>query len=139
MLRLAGSQHGRVPALLTLIILLILGGVGYTLWRAVPVYLGAWEVDSVLAAQVAQVYRINRLSEPRRSDAERALVDETRSKITALGIDDPDLAVSLDYQGESVTMRCDYRVEVRHPVLLRPTQLNMHRTASTDLHGLAWE
>lgn len=139
MLRLAGSQHGRVPALLTLIILLILGGVGYTLWRVVPVYLGGWEVDSVLASQVAQVYRINRLSEPRRGDAERALVDETRSKITALGIDDPDLAVSLDYQGESVTMRCDYRVEVRHPVLLRPTQFSMHRTASTDLHGLAWE
>ena len=138
-MRLVRSQHGRVSILLTLIILLILGSLGYTVWRFVPVYLGAWEVDSVLATQVAQVYRINRLNEPRRSEAEHTLVDETRTKIEALGISDPELAVTLDYQGESVLMRCDYRIELRHPFLLRPTQLQMHRSAKSDLRSLAWE
>ena len=134
----AARSGGRVTAS-ALLTLVVLGAVGYAGFVLFPIWLTSWQVDRVLADGAARSYRVSRQSEPARTDEERELVAEMRRRIAALGVDDPQLAVALEYRPQRAEMRADYRVIIHHPLSIPPSVLAMHRRAAADLARVDWD
>lgn len=123
----------------TLLLILVFAAGGYWVWKFFPHYFRAWQVDHILADGASQSYKISRMTEPLQSRSRTELVETMRTKINALGIEDPDLAVGLDFQGELVTVTADYSVQVNHPVADKVTIMSMHRVANGDLKKVVWD
>ncbi|HZS41357.1 MAG TPA: hypothetical protein VFF06_31225 [Polyangia bacterium] len=133
------QQPRRLNAVSITLILLALGAC-YWFWRFFPAYFDGWTVDHVLKESAAAVYRTNRLSEPERSQELRALVDKTRADIIKkANVNDPELTVNLDIDGNLATFTADYRVVVTHPVTSRTTLLHFVKTQSSDIKAVSWK
>ena len=123
----------------TILLLLLLAGGAYGVWRFFPVYLTAWDVDSILSDGANRSYRLGQLGGRAREEAEQDLVENLRQQIVALGISDPAMVVSIEYLGTTVRVQCRYTAVVEHPFIHRTTRLPMHRTHSADVKRVKWE
>ena len=86
-----------------------------------------------------RTYKIQRLDEPMRSQERQKLVETMREKVVGLGVDDPEMSVDLEVEGEEVTVTCDYAVEVHHPVAEKISVIVMHRKSHGDLKRVDWD
>jgi hypothetical protein len=125
--------------IVSFIMLLAMAAAGYGVWKFFPVYFTAWQVDRVLSDGASQSYKINRMREPLQSKSKADLIEIIRRKVVALGVTDPDMTVSVDFDGTQANAVCDYTVVVNHPFGDKVTVLPMHRTATTDLKRVDWD
>lgn len=126
--------------LVSLMVVLGIGAIGYCVWKFFPVYFTAWQVDHVLADGGARAYKISRAPEPGKTREKETLVTDLRQKVVELGVRDPEMALTLDFIGtEYVDVRCAYRAIVIHPFIGRYTVLQMQRSAKTSLEKPKWE
>jgi hypothetical protein len=122
----------------TLILLAV--GFGYFMWRFFPYYLDAWTVDHVLRETATAVYRANRMNEPDRTTTLRQLLDKAKEDIRKqAGIQDPELTVGVDIEGDSALMSAEYSVVVTHPLVDRTTRLHFHREEKADIKRVDWD
>jgi hypothetical protein len=122
----------------TLLMLLGLAAGGYWFWKFFPVYYTGWQVDHLLSEAGAESYQVVRLGEGVR-EAKRAEIERsTRERIVALGVDDPDLRVTVELEPKLATVTADYEAVVQHPVAGKRTVLAMHRSEVTDLQRVKW-
>lgn len=122
------------------LLLVVVGGIGYSVWKVYPIYFTAWQIDHELADGGARAYKLSRIPEPSRSELKQKLVDDLRRKVVAYGVADPDMTLSLDFvAGTRVDVACDYLAVILHPVGGLFTILKMHRTASTSLTRTDWD
>src|SRR5437870_12563135 len=105
---------------------------GYWMWKFFPAWYTAWQVDSALADGAARTYQSAHLVEPNRSDMVREIERATRDRVVALGVDDPELALSLRVVERTAVASCDYTVVVQHPLVNKQSVMRFHRTAQAD-------
>ena len=122
----------------TFLMLLAGAGAGYWLWKFFPVYYTGWQVDHKLSEAGAETYQIARLPDPVRGERKAEIERQLRDKITALGVDDPELAVRIDLDGKTAAAYADYQVVVQHPIGNKQTVIVMHRQAVTDVKRIEW-
>ena len=119
---------------------LILAAVAYLGWRFAPVYFDAWTVEHTLREAANETYRVARIAEPARSQQLKVIVDKARADIVRLAnVDDPDLNVSLDLDGDVVAVAADYTVIVTHPYINKKTVLHFHKREKTSIKRVEWE
>jgi hypothetical protein len=113
---------------------------GYWMWRFFPAYFDAWTVDHVLLEGANSAYRASRLGEPARTNALHELVDKAKADIQKkANVEDPELTVGLDLDGDIATLTADYMVTVTHPVLSKVTQLHFHREEKANIKAVDWD
>jgi hypothetical protein len=118
----------------SLLLLLVLGGAGYGAWKFFPVYWQAWQVDKVLADGTTRAYYVAKIANGfEQAQAKERLIRDLRAEVVALGVRDPDMALGLSFSGDRVDLTCDYRAIVIHPVAQRFTVMPMHRLANGSL------
>jgi hypothetical protein len=122
----------------TLLLILGVAAGGYWLWKFLPVYYTAWQVDTALSDGTAQAYRIAKLPAGPRSTAKAEIERSVAAKVVALGVTDPKMAVRIDFTEHDAVAECDYKVEVRHAIVDETKVMEMHRTAATDLKRPDW-
>jgi hypothetical protein len=133
------GQPRRLNAVTAIMILIGLGA-GYWMWRFFPAYFDSWTVDHVLRETAAATYRLVRIAEPGRTRELKAMLDKARADIMRLGhVDDPDLLVNLNLDGDFATLSADYQVVVTHPIIHKTTTLHFHKVAQTSIKRVEWE
>lgn len=122
-----------------LLVVLVLGGAGYWVWKFFPHYFTAYQVDHVLAEGAAKSYRISLMRGLDLSRAKQALMDDMRKQVVGLGVVDPDMALEAVFEDGRVNVVCDYRAVIVHPMVGRFTVIKMHRTATESLKPPTYE
>jgi hypothetical protein len=125
--------------IVTFLMLVCLAGAGYWIWKFFPVYFTAWQVDHVLSDGASRAYKVNRLNEPARSQGKQDLVEDLRRKVVSMGILDPEMALEVELDGDTVYVTCDYSVVVQHPVKNKQTVMTLHRKVTGDLKRVDWD
>ena len=129
------------PRRLNFVTLLLCAGLaagGYWMWKFFPVYWTGWQVDHLLAEAGAETYQIARMQSPERERRKLQIEEQTRDKVAALGIDDPELKVAIAIEGDSATVTADYEAVVKHPIGGKQSVITLHRSAVTDLKRVRW-
>jgi len=124
--------------IVSFVLLLMMAGGGYWVWKFFPVYFTAWEVDHVLADGASASYKVSRQGEPLRSKSKQELIERMRKQVVELGVTDPEMTVDLEFDGETANVTCDYTVVVNHPVGDKVTVMEMHRAATADIKRVDW-
>jgi hypothetical protein len=122
-------------------LLLFLLGAGYCFWRFFPVYFDAWSVDHILKESALATYQMQRLGDHERIEQLKRIADEARAKIIRhVGIEDPELTVNLNVDGDRATLTADYKVVVTHPWFdNRTTTMHLHRAQSANIKFVKWD
>jgi predicted metal-dependent HD superfamily phosphohydrolase len=124
----------------TLTMMLIGLAAAYWVWRFFPAYFDGWTVDHILKESASRCYKISNLGEPERTKQLKALVDSTRADIIKQGnVQDPDLLVNLDIEGNSVVVSAEYNVPVLHPWINKTTLLRFRKSETADIKKVQWE
>jgi hypothetical protein len=124
----------------TIVLLIGMVAAGYWFWRFFPAYFDAWTVDHILKEAASKVYRANRMREPERTQELNGLLDKARSEMQhKASVNDPELLVNLDFDGNNATLTADYRVVITHPVISRTTLLHFVRRQTADIKTVSWE
>jgi hypothetical protein len=123
------------------LVLLLLGlAAGYWMWVFFPFYWDAWTVDHQLREGASQLYRLSFLAEPERSKQMRDLLKKVQADSIRLGkITDPEFDVTLEMEGDNVTMRGTYQVRVKHPIGNWVTVLHMDRQQKANTKKVQWD
>ena len=112
----------------------------YWLYVFFPIYWDAWTVDHQLRDGAAEVYNLNHISEPERTKQLQAMLKKVQDSCVRLAnITDPDFGVSLDLDGEDVTLRAEYDVPIVYPVGGWKSVAHMKRTAKANVKRVSWE
>jgi hypothetical protein len=137
------THYGQGPRRLnavSLFLVLIALAAGYWLWRFFPVYFDGWTVEHTLKDAASQTYRVARIAEPTRTQQLKAIVDKAREDIIKLGhVDDPDLTVNLELDGNDVAVTADYSVVVTHPGINKTTTVHFHKREKASVKRVEWE
>jgi hypothetical protein len=129
----------RINTVSIMLVLLALAA-GYLLWRFFPVYFDGWTVEHILKDAANQTYRVARIAEPERTKQLKLIVDKARAEIVRLGhVEDPDLTVDLDLDGNEVAVSAEYRVVVTHPGIDKTTTLHFHKHEKASVKRVEWE
>lgn len=130
----------KINAFSVSLVLLVLG-FAYWMWRFFPSYLDAWTVDHVLREVATQVYRANRIpNDTDKIEVIKELLDKAKSDIRKqAGINDPELTVSANIEGDTAFLYAEYTVQVTHPVVDKTTTLHFKREEKTDLKRVDWD
>ena len=128
---------GKGPSSLNLVSLTMALGLAasaYCAWKFFPVYFMAWQVDHVLADGAARAYPVSKVGDVvARGQSKNRLVEDLRREVVALGVNDPEMTLTLEMDSERVDVTCSYRAVIVHPVVSRFTMLRFHRVASGSL------
>jgi hypothetical protein len=137
------AEYGQAPRRLNAVsvtLLLIALGAGYGLWRFFPAYFDSWTVEHTLKDAANQTYAVARIAEPGRSKQLKVIADKARADIVRLGhVEDPDLEVNLDLDGNDVAVSADYTVVVTHPYINKTTTLHFHKREKANVKRVEWE
>ena len=137
------THYGQGPRRLnavSVVLVLIALAAGYWLWRFFPVYFDGWTVDHTLKEAASQTYSVAHVAEPGRTKQLKVIVDKAREDIVKLAhVDDPDLTVNLDLDGNDVAVTADYSVVVTHPGTHRTTTLHFHKREKANVKRVEWE
>lgn len=133
------KQPRRLNIVSLAMIALVCAGV-YWLYVFFPIYWDAWTVDHQLRNGAAEVYNLSHISEPERTRQLQAMLKKVQDSCVRLAkIADPEFAVSLDLDGEDVTLRAEYDVNVVHPIGGWKSVVHMKRTAKANVKRVSWE
>src|SRR4051812_40793092 len=116
----------------TLVFFLVVAAGGYWLWKFFPVHFTSWKVDNILDEGISRAYSLARRSSGDRARGENDLINEMRERIIKLGVDDPQLVVTIEHTGTKAYARAQYLVVIHHPVVDKTTVMTMDRSASTS-------
>ena len=124
----------------TVVMLLILAGVGYWIWRFFPFYFDGWSVDHILKETASAIYKANRLTEPGRTETLRELVEKAKLDIQKkANVTDPELVVGLEIEGIHAWVTADYHVTVTHPGISRTTTLHFQKKEDANIKTVNWD
>ena len=117
-------------------LVLALAAAGYFAWKWGPPYLQGWKVDSILHEGAASIPTIALQGDnATRTMREADLATKLRGQIQAVGIDDPNLRVTIRESGDSAYLDADWVVTISHPGNLHePTIEYFHREVVEPLH-----
>ena len=122
------------------LMLLGVAAAAYWFWKFFPSQFDAWTVDHILKEAASQVYKVNLLGEPARTENLREIVDKAKLQIQKrVGIRDPELLVNLNIDDQKATMSAEYSVKITHPYLERVTKMHYLREKSADIKFIKWE
>jgi hypothetical protein len=126
--------------LVSVTLILIVGGVAYWFWRFFPVYFDAWSVDHILKETANATYQTQKLYEAQRMEQLKVIADNARDRIVnRVGILDPELTVNLNIDGDLATVSADYSVVVTHPWVGKTTTMRLHRVQTANLKFVKWD
>lgn len=114
------------------LLLLAVGAAGvYGVARFGPALRMRWRASEIVGQAVYRLYRYSYHTGALRGEEERALREEVVGRLHAIGVTDPEMAVSFAQSDKQLTVSVEYTVEVRHFWSSLPTRLRFHPTAST--------
>jgi hypothetical protein len=131
------SGPSRINIVNFLLLVALLAG-AYGVWKFLPHYYTAWQIDRLLETAGTRSYRVVRIPEPARGRGIQEIEDDTRKAIVLLGVDDPAMTMNLSIVENEAIAECDYTVIVEHPYIHKQTVLKMHRAKKVDVKRVEW-
>lgn len=133
------GQPRRLNAV-SLTMLLMFAAFAYAVWRFFPHWFDAWTVDHTLKVKASEVYNVNRLGEPDRTNALIAIVEKAKAEIrTKAGINDPELTVSMRLEGDKALLVAEYDVVVTHALVSKTTRVHFKRQGDANIKTVDWD
>jgi|GEM_PF-3748509 hypothetical protein len=116
------EKPSRINAVSVTVVLIILG-LAYTGVQFGPGYLRKWEARSSLDGFLMEYYRKRHVDDKHLDKFLEDLSERAEDKLYQIGIDDQDLIVDFDRQGDTLIATTSYEEVVRHPLINKVTRI----------------